>query len=224
MKKQTKSIVNELLPPDPAKDLTGKRFGKWVVLKYAGKEVYLYRGVKHFLHRWLCRCECGVENTVIQGNLLSKHSRQCFHCANIGQGIECRKLFLTWQRLKQLNRLPKEWQEYDAFSRVVGEPPADAARLARCDITMPHGPDNTYWAMSSKDHHPKQIPEDFKEKYIFQNKELTKVRNAETKDEMIQGMIAARKAGYTYEWIGIAAGFTRQWVHQIIAKHFGKQK
>jgi len=36
---------------------------------------------------------------------------------------------------------------------------------------------------------------------------------------MIRRMIVARKAGYTYEMLGIAAGVTRQRVHQILTAH-----
>jgi hypothetical protein len=46
---------------------------------------------------------------------------------------------------------------------------------------------------------------------------LMKIRNAETTDEMIRCLAAARKAGYTYEMLGIAAGLTGQRVHQILS-------
>jgi hypothetical protein len=51
MKKQPKTIRKRTKRSNPPKDLTGKRFGKWVVLKYAGEKV------NHRL--WLCRCDCG---------------------------------------------------------------------------------------------------------------------------------------------------------------------
>jgi hypothetical protein len=45
-----------------------------------------------------------------------------------------------------------------------------------------------------------------------------KIRNAKTKDKMKHYLIAARKAGYTYEMLGIAAGLTHQRIQQIIAQ------
>jgi len=51
---------------------------------------------------------------------------------------------------------------------------------------------------------------------------LMKIRKAKTREEMIQCMVAARKAGYKYEMIGIAAGLSRQRVHIIVTKHLGK--
>jgi hypothetical protein len=41
---------------NPPADLTGMRFGKWTVLKYAGK--------KSSKRMWLCRCDCGVQKQV----------------------------------------------------------------------------------------------------------------------------------------------------------------
>ena len=49
------------------------------------------------------------------------------------------------------------------------------------------------------------------------------IRSAPTRDEKIQCIIVARKKGYRYELIGIAAGMTRQAVHQIIKKYARQQ-
>lgn len=46
-------------------DLTGKRIGRWTVLRYAGREL------------WLCRCDCGQEREVIGSNLRSNGSLSC---------------------------------------------------------------------------------------------------------------------------------------------------
>ncbi len=47
------------------KDLTGKRFGLWIVEKYAGKT------------RWRCRCDCGKTKNVFGNNLRQGLSRSC---------------------------------------------------------------------------------------------------------------------------------------------------
>lgn len=51
------------------KDYIGKRFGKLVVQKYAGK----WKG----LHRWLCLCDCGNETVVGQTALQSGRTKSC---------------------------------------------------------------------------------------------------------------------------------------------------
>src|SRR5258708_1932420 len=56
------------------KDLTGRKFGKWVAL---------YRvGTRCGQPMWLCRCECGIEKPVFKCNLLLGRSRGCKTCGN----------------------------------------------------------------------------------------------------------------------------------------------
>lgn len=47
------------------KDLTGKRFGLWNVIKYVGKS------------KWLCRCDCGTEAEVSTNQLIHGKSTKC---------------------------------------------------------------------------------------------------------------------------------------------------
>lgn len=53
----------------PLKDWVGKRFGRAVVLEYAGKE----KG--H--HLWRCRCDCGKEFVANQSNLQDGQTTSC---------------------------------------------------------------------------------------------------------------------------------------------------
>lgn len=53
----------------PLKDWVGKRFGRAVVLKYAGKE--------NGHHMWHCRCDCGKEFTANQSNLQDGQTTSC---------------------------------------------------------------------------------------------------------------------------------------------------
>lgn len=57
------------LLPDGTKDLVGKRFGKLVVQKYAGKLAGM--------HRWKCLCDCGNETVVGQTLLQSGKTKSC---------------------------------------------------------------------------------------------------------------------------------------------------
>lgn len=49
-------------------DLTGKRFGKWTVIKHVAKS------------RWVCRCDCGTESVCLGGNLKNGGSTKCERC------------------------------------------------------------------------------------------------------------------------------------------------
>ena len=53
----------------PLKDWVGKRFGRAVVLKYAGKE--------NGHHMWRCRCDCGKEFAANQSNLQDGQTTSC---------------------------------------------------------------------------------------------------------------------------------------------------
>ncbi len=50
-------------------DHTGKKFGKWIVLHYNGKQY------------WQCRCTCGKEQSIYSGNLVSGSTHSCNQCS-----------------------------------------------------------------------------------------------------------------------------------------------
>lgn len=54
-------------------ELTGQQFGDLTVLSYEGK--------KNGRHYWRCRCKCGKETIVSQGNLKNGHTMSCGHRA-----------------------------------------------------------------------------------------------------------------------------------------------
>jgi hypothetical protein len=56
------------------KDLTRRRFGRWHVLRHAGRN-------KWRKAMWLCRCDCGTERAVIGASLLTGRSLSC-DCAS----------------------------------------------------------------------------------------------------------------------------------------------
>ncbi len=54
-------------------DLTGQRFGEWLVLERAGK-------ASSGNHKWLCKCSCGNIKEVDGNTLRSGKSTKCRHC------------------------------------------------------------------------------------------------------------------------------------------------
>ena len=55
------------------KDLTGQRFGRWLVLREAGVD-------KYGKVQWLCKCDCGNECIVRQRNLLGARVTKSCGC------------------------------------------------------------------------------------------------------------------------------------------------
>jgi hypothetical protein len=222
MKKQPKTILKITQRSTPPKDLTGKRFGKWVVVNYVGAKLSLYKGQKYYYRIWLCRCDCGVQKNVYESNLISKRSSKCGRCPRDKIAKWKIKTYRVWYRLKQSGQLCKKWQNYEIFKKDVGDPPSNDVRLQRFNNIIPHAPGNTYWGIFNESPLQQQMSEDLKEQFILGNKMLMKIRNAKKRDEMIHYMIAARKAGHKYAMIGLAAGLSRQRAHIIIKKHSKK--
>lgn len=54
-------------------DLTEKRFGKWIVIRFFGKN-------KWGAILWLCQCDCGQKRVLYGGSLRSGDSRGCKNC------------------------------------------------------------------------------------------------------------------------------------------------
>lgn len=67
-------------------DLTGKEFGRWTVVKRAGK--------KHGQRAWLCRCDCGTERIHAAGNLKQKRGTKSCGCLQKEQLSERNKKYL----------------------------------------------------------------------------------------------------------------------------------
>lgn len=53
-----------------AVDLTGRRFGRLVVIGRSGSN-------KHQKARWKCKCDCGKEKLLVAGSLISGNSESC---------------------------------------------------------------------------------------------------------------------------------------------------
>jgi len=71
------------------KDLTGVRFGKWLVLGYYG--VIVTPGGQRKSH-WLCRCDCGTTQPVYSSSLKTGKSTccGCFSRKRLPKGIGAR--------------------------------------------------------------------------------------------------------------------------------------
>lgn len=55
-------------------DLTGKRFGRMVVLSQ-GEDYISPKGIKR--RKWICQCDCGKTKAVLESSLLSGNTKSC---------------------------------------------------------------------------------------------------------------------------------------------------
>lgn len=51
------------------KDLTGNRYGRWIVIEFYGRS--------SGKESWLCRCDCGTTKRVLAMSLLDGDSKSC---------------------------------------------------------------------------------------------------------------------------------------------------
>lgn len=81
-------------------NLTGKRFGKLVAIKTAGK-------TKNGAYLWKCKCDCGNEIIANVGNLKNGHTKSC-GCLRVDRcktnftkhGLEHTRLYGIWSDMR----------------------------------------------------------------------------------------------------------------------------
>jgi hypothetical protein len=56
-------------------DLTGQKFGKWTVIEKTGRPSD-HKSPSRPVY-WKCRCECGVEKTIVAHNLRGNRTKSC---------------------------------------------------------------------------------------------------------------------------------------------------
>ncbi len=149
-------ITPEPLPAH-VEDLSGRRFGRWIVLKYAGCRNRFIRpspgrslalGGVQKIRTWQCRCDCGVTRNVPHHNLTKGCSTQCADCGHEGRygrhGGSRTPEYDAWRKMRKGGDYCDEWKDFPAFLAALG-PKTKGQGLHRHDERKFHAPGNSYW-------------------------------------------------------------------------------
>lgn len=157
--------------PHPlVKDMTGMRFGKLVVLAWAGT-------APNRQAIWQCQCDCGTKIVTRGGQLREGKTTSCGcvkreqwkKSVTHGQGGPNRitSLYMTWKGMKARCGNPRrpdyeryggrgirvcpEWEEsFESFAAYMGERPGPEFSIDRIDNDGNYEPGNVRWATPSE--------------------------------------------------------------------------
>lgn len=141
-------------------DLTGRRFGKLMVLSRGADYVSPGNGARRA--QWLCLCDCGRESLAEGQNLKRGNTTTCGCSHGEKHGLGHLPEYSVWCDIHKRCGNPKhksyhnyggrglkvadEWLTFSRFYADMGPRPSDAHTLERVDNEKGYGPGNCVWA------------------------------------------------------------------------------
>lgn len=141
----------------PIKDLSGRRFGKLVVLSIvmdrpdAGRQTYF----------WNCQCDCGKTKQIRGAALVHNHTKSCGHCTH---GLSRTVEYSVWFGMKRkcFNKnaddypnfggrgikMCRKWSDsFEVFLNDVGKRPSKEHSFERLNKNGDFNKTNCHWSV-----------------------------------------------------------------------------
>jgi hypothetical protein len=144
--------------PKRAEDLTGRRFGRLVVVGFAERRKNVY---------WACACDCGSKSKVQAWNLTSGHTRSC-GCSGLvlrrTHGLSSTPEYTSWNSMKNRCLKPAHqnfkryggrgieirFSSFEEFLSEIGPRPGPGYTVDRIDVNGHYEPGNVRWATAQE--------------------------------------------------------------------------